>query len=121
MPGSFCGFFRGFKPISIKKIIRKTLKIAPGSDAFSPNNARALAAANPLFLIVAASTRLFLILSVNFNFLKTKFVRSHRPKILTIWPFCFEEVNRLAQQVDLIVVPEMNLGQMVLEVERAAR
>ena len=41
-------------------------------------------------------------------------------KLLTIWPFCFEEVNRLAQQVDLIIVPEMNLGQMVLEVERAA-
>ena len=41
-------------------------------------------------------------------------------KLLTIWPFCFEEVNRLAQQVDLIIVPEMNLGQMVLEVERAS-
>ncbi len=42
-------------------------------------------------------------------------------KLLTIWPFCFEEVNRLAQQVDLIIVPEMNLGQIVLEVERAAQ
>lgn len=42
-------------------------------------------------------------------------------KLLTIWPFPFEEVNRLAQQVDLIIVPEMNLGQMVLEVERASR
>ncbi|OGD15458.1 2-oxoglutarate synthase subunit alpha [Candidatus Atribacteria bacterium RBG_19FT_COMBO_35_14] len=42
-------------------------------------------------------------------------------KLLTIWPFCFEEVNKLAQQVDLIIVPEMNLGQMVLEVERAAQ
>jgi len=42
-------------------------------------------------------------------------------KLLTIWPFCFGEVNRLAQQVDLIIVPEMNLGQMVLEVERASQ
>jgi 2-oxoglutarate ferredoxin oxidoreductase subunit alpha len=42
-------------------------------------------------------------------------------KLLTIWPFTFEEVNRLAQQVDLIIFPEMNLGQMVLEVERAAQ
>ncbi len=41
-------------------------------------------------------------------------------KLLTIWPFCSEEVNRLAQQVDLIIVPEMNLGQMVLEVERTS-
>ncbi|MGB6608016.1 MAG: 2-oxoacid:acceptor oxidoreductase subunit alpha [Atribacterota bacterium] len=42
-------------------------------------------------------------------------------KLLTIWPFCSEEVNKLAQQVDLIIVPEMNLGQMVLEVERASQ
>jgi len=42
-------------------------------------------------------------------------------KLLTIWPFCSEEVNKLAQQVDLIIVPEMNLGQMVLEVERTSR
>jgi len=42
-------------------------------------------------------------------------------KLLTIWPFCFEEVKRLAQQVDLILVPEMNLGQIVLEVERASQ
>lgn len=42
-------------------------------------------------------------------------------KLLTIWPFCFEEVKRLAQKVDLIIVPEMNLGQMVLEVERASQ
>lgn len=42
-------------------------------------------------------------------------------KLLTIWPFCFEEVNKLAQKVDLIIVPEMNLGQMVLEVERASQ
>ena len=42
-------------------------------------------------------------------------------KLLTIWPFCFEEVKKLARQVDLIIVPEMNLGQMVLEVERASQ
>ena len=42
-------------------------------------------------------------------------------RLLTIWPFPFKEVNQLAHQVDLIIVPEMNLGQIVLEVERAAR
>jgi len=42
-------------------------------------------------------------------------------KLLTIWPFPSVEINRLAQQVNLIIVPEMNLGQMVLEVERAAQ
>ena len=42
-------------------------------------------------------------------------------KLLTIWPFPDETINKLAQKVSLIIVPEMNLGQIVLEVERAAQ
>lgn len=41
-------------------------------------------------------------------------------KLQTIWPFAEEEIDRLAQTMDKIVVPEMNLGQLVLEVERVA-
>jgi len=39
-------------------------------------------------------------------------------KLVTIWPFPDEMINKLAQKVSLIIVPEMNLGQIVLEVER---
>jgi 2-oxoglutarate ferredoxin oxidoreductase subunit alpha len=42
-------------------------------------------------------------------------------KLLTIWPFASEEISELAKQVNLIVVPEMNLGQIVLEVERVSQ
>ncbi len=42
-------------------------------------------------------------------------------KLLTIWPFPEEELSRLANQVELMLVPEMNLGQIVLEVERVVR
>ncbi|MEE8574970.1 MAG: 2-oxoacid:acceptor oxidoreductase subunit alpha [Thermodesulfobacteriota bacterium] len=38
----------------------------------------------------------------------------------TIWPFPADAVSRLADQVKTIIVPEMNLGQIVGEVERAA-
>ena len=41
-------------------------------------------------------------------------------KAETIWPFPTERVSALAQQVRAILVPEMNLGQLVGEVERAA-
>ncbi len=41
-------------------------------------------------------------------------------KLITVWPFPDEIINKLAQKVSLIIVPEMNLGQIVLEVERAA-
>lgn len=36
----------------------------------------------------------------------------------TIWPFPEKQVEALGEQVDKIIVPEMNLGQLVLEVER---
>jgi len=39
---------------------------------------------------------------------------------LTLWPFPDAEVREAAQQVDTIVVAEMNLGQLIGEVERAA-
>lgn len=42
-------------------------------------------------------------------------------KAKTLWPFPSEAVRRLAEKAKAIVVPEMNMGQMVGEVERAVR
>jgi 2-oxoglutarate ferredoxin oxidoreductase subunit alpha len=41
-------------------------------------------------------------------------------KPITLWPFPYEEVERLSRKVGVIYVCEMNLGQIVGEVERAA-
>jgi 2-oxoglutarate ferredoxin oxidoreductase subunit alpha len=38
--------------------------------------------------------------------------------LLTIWPFPEKQVEELGDRVDRIIVPEMNLGQLALEVER---
>jgi 2-oxoglutarate ferredoxin oxidoreductase subunit alpha len=40
--------------------------------------------------------------------------------IQTIWPFPEDAVQELADSVERIIVPEMNLGQLALEVERVA-
>jgi len=40
---------------------------------------------------------------------------------LTIWPFPEEEVEALASRVRGIIVPELSLGQIVLEVDRCAK
>lgn len=40
---------------------------------------------------------------------------------LTIWPFPEEEVEALASRARGIIVPELSLGQIVLEVERCAK
>lgn len=38
---------------------------------------------------------------------------------ITLWPFADKELERLGRRVKTIIVPELNCGQMVLEVERA--
>ncbi len=38
---------------------------------------------------------------------------------ITLWPFADKELEKLARHVKTIIVPELNCGQMVLEVERA--
>lgn len=38
---------------------------------------------------------------------------------ITIWPFPEKEIDALSRQAHTIIVPEMNLGQLKLEVERA--
>lgn len=42
-------------------------------------------------------------------------------RLVTIWPFPDELVAKIAKQTKGIVVPEMNCGQIVREVERAAK
>jgi 2-oxoglutarate ferredoxin oxidoreductase subunit alpha len=41
-------------------------------------------------------------------------------KLVTVWPFAEDRIRELAGQVKAFVVPELNMGQMVLEVERCA-
>jgi len=40
---------------------------------------------------------------------------------ITIWPFPEKEIASLSRQARAIIVPEMNMGQYRLEVERAAQ
>ena len=39
-------------------------------------------------------------------------------RLITIWPFAREQVSEFARGLDIILVPEMNLGQMSREIER---
>jgi len=39
-------------------------------------------------------------------------------RLRTIWPFPEKVVKEVAERVDFILVPEMNLGQLIYEVER---
>ena len=47
-------------------------------------------------------------------------LRIGKLRLITAWPFPSRKISELAARVRAFVVPEINLGQMVLEVERAA-
>ena len=40
---------------------------------------------------------------------------------ITLWPFPEKQTAQLAKQTKAIIVPELNLGQMIYEVERVAQ
>jgi 2-oxoglutarate ferredoxin oxidoreductase subunit alpha len=42
----------------------------------------------------------------------------HFLRLITIWPFPQEEIKELASKVEVIIIPEMNLGQISREIER---
>ena len=41
-------------------------------------------------------------------------------RLITVWPFPEERIRELAQRIRAFVVPEINMGQMMREVERCA-
>ncbi|HSQ74263.1 MAG TPA: 2-oxoacid:acceptor oxidoreductase subunit alpha, partial [Bacteroidota bacterium] len=41
-------------------------------------------------------------------------------RLIVAWPFPEQRIRELASRIRAFVVPELNLGQMVLEVERCA-
>ena len=53
--------------------------------------------------------------------LRKKGIKAGLLRPLTIWPFPDKAVDELARRVEVIIVPEMNLGQIVYEVERVVR
>lgn len=48
-------------------------------------------------------------------------IRVGMVKLITLWPFYDKLIEEIANQVKAIVVPEMNMGKIVREVERASK
>jgi 2-oxoglutarate ferredoxin oxidoreductase subunit alpha len=52
---------------------------------------------------------------------REKGIKAGLLRLITLWPFPEEHVAKAAEEAEAIIVPEMNCGQMVREVERAAK
>jgi 2-oxoglutarate ferredoxin oxidoreductase subunit alpha len=51
---------------------------------------------------------------------RAKGLRVGKLRLITVWPFPASKIRQLASHIKAFVVPELNMGQMVHEVERAA-
>jgi 2-oxoglutarate ferredoxin oxidoreductase subunit alpha len=54
------------------------------------------------------------------NMARKKGIKVGMLRPITVWPFPDMAIKELAANVESIIVPEMNLGQIILEVKRAA-
>ena len=52
---------------------------------------------------------------------REKGIKAGMFRIQTLWPFPTIQINKFAQQLDAIIVPELNLGQIAHEVEHAVK
>lgn len=48
-------------------------------------------------------------------------VKAGMLRLITVWPFCEEKILELTDRVRALIVPEINNGQIVREVERSSR
>jgi 2-oxoglutarate ferredoxin oxidoreductase subunit alpha len=51
---------------------------------------------------------------------REKGIRVGMLRLITVWPFPEDRIREIAKRVKAFVVPEINYGQIVLEVERCA-
>ena len=58
---------------------------------------------------------------VHMRMAREKGIKVGMLRMKTIWPFPTNAINKFAQQVDAIIVPELNLGQLAHEVEHAVK
>jgi 2-oxoglutarate ferredoxin oxidoreductase subunit alpha len=55
------------------------------------------------------------------NELRKEGIKAGLFRPITLWPFPEKRTSELAEQAKAIIVPEMNLGQMIIEVDRVAQ
>jgi 2-oxoglutarate ferredoxin oxidoreductase subunit alpha len=111
---------RGF-PTMVKSEVEETIrgivdKIEDRADDLAEYEEFMLEDADVLLFAYGSTAR---VAKSSVRDLRGKGVRAGLLRAKTIWPFSDARLRELSDQLSLVVVPEMNLGQLSLEVERA--
>jgi 2-oxoglutarate ferredoxin oxidoreductase subunit alpha len=104
-------------PIQAKLVRRLVDKITKNADKIIEFDAQDIEGADVVVVSYGITSR---VAQRAIDNARAKGLKVGKFRLITAWPFPSKQIAAIAAKVKAIVVPELNLGQMVLEVERAA-
>jgi 2-oxoglutarate/2-oxoacid ferredoxin oxidoreductase subunit alpha len=104
-------------PVQDKLVHRLRNKIADAADRSALYEAEELDNADVVVVSYRITSR---VAQRAIELARAQGLRVGKFRLITVWPFPEKQITEIAGQVRGLVVPELNLGQMVREVERAA-
>jgi 2-oxoglutarate ferredoxin oxidoreductase subunit alpha len=104
-------------PAHEKMQLRLNDKIVKNADSIVRFEAKDLAGAEVVVVSYGITSR---IAEKSIQLAKEAGIKVGTFRIITAWPFPEKQIADLSRKVKALVVPELNLGQMALEVERVA-
>lgn len=100
-----------------KLVKRISNKITAAADSIACYEEEGIARADAIVVSYGITSR---VAQRAIELARQKGVKVGKFRLVTAWPFPTRRVRELAAKTKAMVVPELNLGQMALEVERAA-
>ncbi|MCP5115843.1 MAG: 2-oxoacid:acceptor oxidoreductase subunit alpha [bacterium] len=104
-------------PAQDKLIRRLKSKIVDAEDRISAREEDGLDDADVVVVSYGITSR---VAQRAIEMARAKGLKVGRIRLITVWPFPEDYIKQLARRVKAFVVPELNMGQIVLEVQRAA-
>jgi 2-oxoglutarate ferredoxin oxidoreductase subunit alpha len=104
-------------PVQDKLVRRLQNKVRTAADRITYYEAEGLEDADVVVVSYGITSR---VAQRGIELARARGLRVGKFRLITVWPFPENKICELASRVKALVVPELNLGQMVREVERAA-
>ncbi len=112
---------RGYPAMTVpaheKMQLRLQDKILKNVDSITRFEAKDLAGAEVVVVSYGITSR---VAEKAMQLAKDAGIKAGSFRLITAWPFPEKQIAELSRKVKAFVVPELNLGQMVLEIERVA-
>jgi len=110
--------YPAMSPVAQDKLIRRlTAKIRNAAERISMREEEGIDEAEVVVVSYGITAR---VAQRSVELARRKGIKVGKLRLLTVWPFPGRRIREIARRVKAFVVPELNMGQIAREVERAA-